>query len=407
MSPPGTPHAGVVLAATLAIQITVSLAATATAALAPVMAADLDVPARWVGAFTSLVYAGATAASLLAGAAISRYGAIRVSQACVLVAATGLAGVAATPNASWPLAALAAIVLGLGYGPITPASSHVLARTTPAERRNIVFSIKQTGVPAGAALAGALLPALALAWGWRAALVAVVLVALAVVAAAQPLRVALDADRDAAARITVAQGFASVRRLLRDPAMAPLAWLSFAYAAAQVSLTTFLVVHATSVLGWSLVAAGFALSVATVAGVAGRLAFGWIADHRGTADVLPAIGVLAGGCALALAFAPATWPGIAILAVAALFGATAIGWNGVYLAELARRSPPGMAGAVTGASGVVTFGGVMFGPTVFGLLSALPGGTRTGFAMLAVLISGAAIAYGLWEHRRRATKRSN
>jgi MFS family permease len=154
------------------------------------------------------------------------------------------------------------------------------------------------------------------------------------------------------------------------------------------------------------VAAGFALAVATVAGVAGRLVFGWIADHRGNADVLPAIGVLAGACALVLAFAPATWPGIAILAVAALFGATAIGWNGVYLAELARRSPPGTAGGVTGASGVVTFGGVMIGPTIFGLLSALPGGTRVGFAMLAVLIGGAAIAYVLWDHRKRAVKRN-
>lgn len=68
---------------------------------------------------------------------------------------------------------LASIIIGLGYGAITPASSEVLARTAPPDRMALTFSIKQTGVPGGAALAGAALPALALAVGWRAALLAV------------------------------------------------------------------------------------------------------------------------------------------------------------------------------------------------------------------------------------------
>ena len=77
------------------------------------------------------------------------------------------------PASRCSLLALAPLVIGLGYGPITPASSHVLARTAPPSRMALTFSIKQTGVPAGAALAGALLPALALRIGWRAAFVAV------------------------------------------------------------------------------------------------------------------------------------------------------------------------------------------------------------------------------------------
>ena len=49
------------------------------------------------------------------------------------------------------------------------------------------------------------------------------------------------------------------------------------------------------------------------------------------------------------------------------FGATAIGWNGVQLAEVARHAPPGEAGAMTGATGFVTFSGVVVGPPLFAL----------------------------------------
>ena len=60
-----------------------------------------------------------------------------------------------------------------------------------------MFSIKQTGVPAGAALAGALLPVAALALGWRTALVLVASLGLGVIAAAAIDAQALDTDHDA------------------------------------------------------------------------------------------------------------------------------------------------------------------------------------------------------------------
>ena len=67
--------------------------------------------------------------------------------------------------------ALSAVAIGVGYGPITPASSHVLAKTTPRERMALMFSIKQTGVPAGTALAGLIVPPLTIAFGWQVAVV--------------------------------------------------------------------------------------------------------------------------------------------------------------------------------------------------------------------------------------------
>src|SRR5438105_8885302 len=125
--------AAVTLAATLAIQIFTSLAATCAAVLAPAIAADFGLETKWVGAFVGLVYAGGMVASLASSGFIERYGAIRISQACVVISTVGLVMMALTPATLPLLLAAAAVVIGLAYGPITPASSQLLVRTTPPD----------------------------------------------------------------------------------------------------------------------------------------------------------------------------------------------------------------------------------------------------------------------------------
>ena len=53
------------------------------------------------------------------------------------------------PGATVLALAVAPVIIGVGYGPITPASSQILARTAHPSRMALTFSIKQTGVPAG------------------------------------------------------------------------------------------------------------------------------------------------------------------------------------------------------------------------------------------------------------------
>ena len=385
--------AAIALAATLAIQIYTAFAAAAAAVLAPEIALAFDVEARWIGAFIGLVYAGGMIASLASGGFIERLGSIRVSQACVVLCALGVAGIAFAPAHAIALVAAFGIVIGLGYGPITPASSQLLQRTAPPARMALTFSIKQTGVPAGAALAGALLPALALATGWRGAFAIAALAGLAIVAVAQPIRAGLDADRNPKGRVSVAGVFAPLRLLRHSRALRDLAFVAFAYSATQVCLTSFLVVYLTETLGYSLVAAGLALTIATIGGVAGRVAWGYVADRwLAPRRVLATIGFCAGACGVLMASATTAWSPLAIGVLAALFGATAIGWNGVQLSEVARLAPPGSAGKVTGATGFVTFAGVVVGPPSFALLSSATGSYRIGFAAFAAASIGAAVA---------------
>jgi sugar phosphate permease len=215
------------------------------------------------------------------------------------------------------------------------------------------------------------------------------------------VRADLDTGRDRKHRVSRAAIVATLRQVFANRRLVELTLLSFFYSATQVSLSSFAVVYLAEELGTPLVIAGAGLSVATVAGVVGRIAWGHVADRtRASATVLAVIGIAAGLCAMATAAWPAgatIWPLFAILA---LFGGTAIGWNGVMLAEVARLAPIGRAGAITGATGFITFAGVVFGPSVFSLLAAVSGSYRTGFVVIGGASLVAATVFLL--HARRA-----
>jgi MFS family permease len=379
----------VALAITLAIQSFTSLAVTSTSVLAPAIASDLGLSPKLIGVFVGLVYAGGAVASLISGGFISRYGAIRVSQAGVLLCVVGMIALplgTLSPLALVPTLLLAPIVIGMGYGPITAASSQILIRTTPPARMAFTFSLKQTGVPVGAAIAGALLPGLALAFGWRTALAVAAMLGLAIGALAESTRKGLDTEHRAEQRVSFAALVSPLKIVFARPSLKEFAIIGFGYASVQMCVTGFLVVYLTEELHRSLVAAGIALTVTNLGGIAGRLIWGALADrYIRPRIVLGACGIIAAGCGFSLAAFASGWSSPTLLAVCALFGASAIGWNGVQLSQVARHSPRGQAGAVTGAIGFLTFTGVVLGPPIFGGLAGLTGYYHVGFAVFGVI----------------------
>jgi hypothetical protein len=58
-----------------------------------------------------------------------------------------------------------------------------------------------------------------------------------------------------------------------------------------------------------------------------------------------------------------------VLGVLLLYGATALGWNGVYLAAVARLAGPAQAGMATGGTLAFTYFGVVVTPPLFGLVA--------------------------------------
>ncbi len=396
---PRVPAAWTTLAVTLAIQAMVSVAVLAVPAMAPALAAHLEVSPTLVGAYMAVAYMGAMLASLLAGPLVARYGAVRMSQAGLLACAAGLALLAFTP---WlAAAALAAALIGIGYGPITPASSHLLAKTTPRHRMALVFSLKQTGVPLGGVLAGAAVPPLLLVGGTRTALLVMAVANLACAVLAQPLRAALDDDRRAGQPLTVTSLARPMRLVLADPVLRRLSFYSFVFSTVQACLASYLVTYLASSLGYSLVAAGLVMSVAQGGGVAGRIVWGFLADRwLGARRMLAVLAALMGVCAAAAAALQPAFPLVVVLVIMTAFGASATGWNGVYLAEVARLAPAGMASAATGGSLAITFFGVVLGPVLFGGVAGLFDSYRVPF--LALAIPSAYCCFSLIAAGRRA-----
>ncbi len=357
---------------------------------APVAARDIGVDPNNVGYFSSIVFVGAMVSSLLSGGFVVRHGAIRVSQFCLLIGAISMA---ATAGATVALLVASAIVLGFGVGPATPASSHILARHTPSHMRSLVFSIKQTAVPLGGVLAGALVPLFVVQFGWRGAAWAVAVICLVLIVLVQPARRVFDVDLRPREKLFRGSIVSPLLLVLRDRGLRGPVLASFAYAGMQQAFTVFLVIYLVAVLDLSLIEAGFVLAVSQGAGVVGRVLWGAVADAIGNSRlVLGGLGIASAVFAIAVTFIGPSWPFAAVVGVCAGFGVTAIGWNGVYLAEIARRVPFEDVGHATGGALFITFFGVVAAPPVFGGLATLTGSYSAGFFLLAALTGIAGIS---------------
>jgi len=376
------------LIATLAIQALVSMAVLTPPVFAAVAAPEIGVSASAIGIYTSLIYAAACVAAAASGGPIRRRGAIRLSQICLVLCAAGL-GLTATAHLT--LVLMGAVLIGVGYGPVTPASSHLLIRQTPPHRRSLVFSLKQTGVPLGGALAGIAVPAFVLAVGWRGAALASALFCLLLAALVEPLHRSLDTDADPEARGE--RGILTAIRLVLDvPPLRRLALASLAFSAIQLCFSAYVVTFLNERIGLALVAAGAIMAAAQVAGIAARILWGWVADRFVAARaLLLALGLAMGVAGAATGFITPGWPVAAIVAVTMLLGASALGWNGVYLAEVAHLAPAGAAGAATGGALSLTFLGVVIGPPLFGAVVAASGSYRPAFLAAALTAARAAL----------------
>lgn len=390
-----TASAPAVLFATTAALTFAAMTALFPAAIAPALGSALGVPSALVGLQISLVYGGAMVSSLIGGALTRRVGACRATQAALLLLGGGAACAALPSLASF---ALASVLIGLGYGMTNPAASHLLARFTPPGRRGLMFSIKQTGVPLGGVLAGAVAPALAVMLGWQWALAALLLPAALGLVLLQPRRRAWDDDRHPGAA-WLASPLADLRLVWGHPPLRLLSLAGLCFAATQLSLSVFTVTLLVEDLDVRLVQAGLVMSAVQVTGVVGRVLWGWAADRLGSGLVtlvLTALVTVAG--ALVTAGMTAAWPLWLVATVLCAFSFSALGWNGVYLAEVSRLAPPQNVARAAGGSLFFTFGGVLVGPPVFSGLRLLLESYTLAFGTLA-LVAGAGLACVLGARR--------
>jgi hypothetical protein len=82
------------------------------------------------------------------------------------------------------------------------------------------------------------------------------------------------------------------------------------------------------------------------------------------------------------------WPAAVMAALFLVFGASAIGWNGLFLAEVARLSPPGKVSVATSGAMVWNFAGILIGPALFALIYRINGSYVYTFGLLSLFAMG-------------------
>lgn len=379
---------GLALAVTLGAQTLSAFAIQSPAVFAPVATRDLGVDPERVGTFVVVLNLVGLASSLASPSFIQRYGPLRTVQVAMLAMAFGLV---VGGLGTIPAALVAAAVFGLGNGVMGPVSSTILIARTPRGAVSFVFSLKQTGVPAGGMIAGAVVPALVLLTGWQYALWVCAVFFVFAALAMQPLRADYDADRDRATPLTISRALAQMRGsialTLSEPRLRRLAAVAFAFVAHQLALTTFAVTFLNVDLGYTLVVGGFVYAAMQVAGIVGRIVWGAIADRMARPQLLlGGLGIASFLCAVALAFLTPAWPLWAVVVLCVVFGGTGVAWNGLFFAEVARTVTPDKVTRATGGAMFFSFLGGLTGPLLITLF--LPSGSGwygIGFALVGLM----------------------
>jgi MFS family permease len=375
-----------------------SMAVLVLPAVAPAVALDYGFDPSLIGYQISLVSLGMVVTLTLLGSTTRRYGAARTNQLGHALVATGML-VLLIPSSVFLI--FGSLVIGLGYGMITPSASHLLMRYTPSHRRSTVFSIHQTGIPAGGMLAALIAPTITIFAGWRWAVILSAILLIGVVMLMQSGRRTWDDDRDRNAPVVTPNPFAGAIAIWRQRELRLITIAGSCFSWAQFCAATFAVVACVETLGMSLVAAGTVLTVVQIASASGRVLIGWITDRVGdTARVLAwNAGLLTvftlGGLAL-----NAETPLPLVYLLFAILGATSGCWPGAILAEVGRLAPQGQVSLAISGSLVITNVGKFIGPIIFANVYAL---TRSyGMAFVSLMVPAAIALYCLLAARSSA-----
>lgn len=375
------------VASMLAIQVMISLSVLSLSVMMPEVARDLAIDPKLVGVFTAIIYAVAAVMALVATGPILRIGAVRISQIALLAAAVGLALNAAALVAA---TVLAVAFIGVAQGPINPASAHILAQRVPRQYFGMVFSLKQTGVPIGFALAGLVFPLL-LGWvGWRGASLVAAGAAALTALLVEPLRSRLDVI--APGGRPTANIWRSIRFVMAHDQLRVLGCSAFVYVIAQHTFTFYLVTYLYEHCDLSIARAGALLSASQLVGTAVRLVSGGMGDRFPRMQLLgwTGIGMTIGGIAIGLLGTQTPFWLIALVVIG--YGSVVISWNGTSQAEFAHLAPSGETAAIAAVQTALAFSGAVFGPPLFALIA-----SQVNYRMAFFAVSACVLAAAIWQ----------
>ena len=358
-----------------------SMAMLVMPAVAPDVARDYGVDHSYVGYQISLVTVGLLFSLLFLGNLSRKLGPARTNQMGHIALAISML-ILLVPSPA--VAIVGSIAIGVGYGFLAPSASALMVQFTPSSKRNIVFSIQQTGVPFGGVLAALIAPPIAVAVGWRWSLVVTAVLLLGAAALMQRRRAEWDADRVPDAPAIALNPLATLGMIWRDRRLRLMAFIGSCFSWGQFVVASFTVVACVTMLGMSLIVAGTVLMVVQIGNIGGRIVAGWIADRIGSARVLGWISGMWLVNALVAATMTPAWPLLWLYLLFGFLGMTTGAWAGLVMAEIGRLAPTGQVSTAVGGSLAYVNMGKFIGPIIFVNVYLATGSYGIAFATLAV-----------------------
>jgi sugar phosphate permease len=356
--------------------------------LAPFLQDDLHLTHTQIGLFMTAASVGVWMTLLPSGWLTDRIG-VRP----ILLGGQVLSGIALLAMSLIHSPVMGFVLMGLvGFfaGALTPATTKAVMYWFPVRERATVMGFKQTGVNLGGILMAVTLPALALATGWRIAILVVGTMAIIFGVIAFFLYKEFPQEASASEPAPISkQGmlrWSTVREVLSRNILC----LSFGclfLSLIEFGIMTHLVIYLKEIILLPVVVAGLGLAVVEGGGAFGKPLNGFISDFffRGRRkSTLLLIAIIACALCLVVAFFAKNLALWVLLPIFAVLGFVTIGWGGLWLTLVGEFSGRERAGIATGLSTMVVVCGSMTGPPLFGLIVDITDSYRLAWLFLAI-----------------------
>jgi MFS family permease len=373
-----TPGWLVPVTAIFVLQTTTSFLSRLIPIIAPAMSAEFGWGGSSIGYLTAANSLGGLAILVGGSTLLKQVGGMRTMQLTLLL---GAASMALFLHPAISIALLACFLMGLSNGAANPAGSEVLQRFSPPDKRNLIFSIKQAGVPLGGVIAGVAIPAVVFLAGWRTALFTCAFLIVATTLLTWRVGGRLDQTGPSGLRGLKLPNLQSLRALRRpllslthNRGLLKMAIVGSLFSISQSCWFAFTVIYLIDELDFSLSLAGIVFAVMQLGGVIGRIALGWLSDRIHSATIsLSIAAILSAATTMLLGLSTSAWPLWTMILLVFLAGCSAASWNGVQIAEIARRSPPGLISETSAGSSILVNMVNMLVPTAFAAFIAFTG----------------------------------
>lgn len=310
--------------------------------VASVLAAELitafGISRAQVGLIVTFTGAVGGVLSPLLGRFTDRIGSVAAMRGMLLAGAVTMTGIALAPT--YPVLVVVALASGIANGWCNPATNLLIVDNLEPGQRGVVTGIKQSGVPITTFAAGLLLPALAVVWDWR---VAVLMMLVMPIGGFLAMTRRESKPHDADGSTKPGGG----------PIPTSVKWIAFYGAVSGLATNAafvFIPLFVEEDQGWSTQAAGALIAVVGLIGFVARVTWPSLSERSlGHGPTLRLIGGLSMLSSLILTVAAVQGlPAWLLIVSAVLLGAGSVAWNAVGMLAVMDLSPKGAVGRGTG-----------------------------------------------------------